>query len=83
MRILSALKAHDTDLNPRRRAKKAANYTLSKSARWYCRRLKKPLQKTSESGVAEALILKEAERLGLKKPEQTNGVHPEPEAKAA
>lgn len=54
----------------RNRARKPANLTLSRSARWYAKRLRKPLRKSSESGVVEALILAESVRLGLKKPER-------------
>lgn len=52
----------------RRKSKKRSNYTLSSTARWFCKRLQRPLGKDSESAVAELLILNEAERLGLKKP---------------
>lgn len=68
MRIVCVLKAHLTHENGSRRAKKPANYTLSRSARWFCRRLKRSLQKDSESKVVDHLILQEAERLGLKRP---------------
>ena len=82
MRILCALKAHSTNENGSRRAKKPANYTLSRSARWFCRRLKKPLQKDSESKVVDFLILQEAERLGLKQAEEKS-VQAQPTQEAA
>lgn len=73
-----------TAMKPRRK-RPAANYTLSKTARRMAQLLQKPLDKTSESAVVEVLILREAARLGLRKPETVTAgtIQPQPEQVAA
>ena len=71
---MSTVRTHITNKTWR----KATNLTLSRSARWYAGRLKKRLAQRSLSAVVELILLREAERIGLKK---SNGVQHADEVK--
>jgi len=67
-----------TVIKPVKQPKKARNLYLTEEAWSYANELTQPLEKDNASAVVNHVILREAERLGLKKPKK---IVPLPSAK--